>query len=103
MRQFANVSYSPWANPYTSGPNAGKNIYAAPPQQPVFRRVVTLPPEPVFYHPEVEHVVDEESDDDSQEGMCDVGARSLDPLTLGRSIGSVPRQPHSRGSRATGA
>lgn len=68
MRQFATVSYSPWANPYSSGPNAGKNIYAAPasPPQPVYRRIV-LPAAPTFYHPGVEQVVGEESDDDDSE------------------------------------
>lgn len=68
MRQFPSVSISPWANPYSSGSSASKSIYATPvPQQPVYRRVV-LAPAPVFYHPDVEQVVREESDDDSQEG-----------------------------------
>lgn len=77
MRQFANVSISPWAtSPYSSGPGAAKSIYAAPaptPQQHMYRRIV-LPPAPVFYHPQVEQVVGEDSDDDdSQEGTCDAG------------------------------
>ena len=48
MRQFADVSISPWANPYSAnGTNTGKNFYVtASLPQPLYRRVV-LPPAPV--------------------------------------------------------
>lgn len=68
MRQFANISYSPWANPYTGPTNTGKDFYGSsgPSPQPVYRRIV-LPPAPIFYHPGVEQVIDEDSDDDDDD------------------------------------
>jgi hypothetical protein len=69
MRQFANISYSPWANPYTGPASTGKDFYGAPsPPQPVYRRIV-LPPAPTFYHPGIEQVIEDSSDDDSEAGM----------------------------------
>ena len=66
MRQFANVSISPWANPYNGATNTGKNYYTSSvPQQPIYRRIVAPPP-PIFFHPGVEQVID----DDDEAGMC---------------------------------
>jgi hypothetical protein len=71
MRQFENVSISPWANPYSNGgTNTGKNFYAtatAPMAQPVYRRVV--PPTQKFSYTGVAPVVDEKSSDGDQAGM----------------------------------
>lgn len=74
MRQFANVSYSPWANPYASSLKpgqtySGQSYYQTPgtAQQPTYRRIV-LPPAPVFYHPGIEQVI-EPSDDEDNAGM----------------------------------
>lgn len=74
MRQFPNVSISPWRLPYATGgatgatgATGGKNFYSNlnSPPQPLYRR----PPPPVFYHPGVEQVVGEsDDDDDSEEG-----------------------------------
>jgi hypothetical protein len=71
MRQFANVSISPWANPYSgAATNTAKNFYATaaatPQKQPVYRRIVAPPP--IFYNTGVEQVIDDESDD-GQAGM----------------------------------
>ncbi|KAL5392080.1 hypothetical protein PMIN04_003684 [Paraphaeosphaeria minitans] len=83
MRQFATVSFSPWANPYSTGPNAGDSRYAPPAaHQPVYRRIV-LPPTPIFYHPGVEQVVGEESDDDdSEEGQSHVPVARETPIEI---------------------
>lgn len=71
MRQFANVSISPWANPYNGTPTKpGQSYYTAATSPPVhtgYSRIV-LPPAPVFLHPGVEQVIGEDSDDD-QAGM----------------------------------
>jgi len=69
MRQFANVSYSPWAYPYSAPTNTGKDFYgtSSTPQQPAYRRIV-LPPAPIFYHPGVEQVIGDSDDDESEAG-----------------------------------
>jgi hypothetical protein len=74
MRQFDNVSISPWANPY-AGPNTntGKNFYATapqPPAQPLYRRVVAPPPK--FSYTGVAHVIDDKRTDDDQAGMLGI-------------------------------
>jgi hypothetical protein len=73
MRQFAEVSISPWRLPYGANPQnatgARQSYSMSPtPPQPVYRRVV-LPPPPIFYHPDVEQVVDDSSEDDADAGM----------------------------------
>ena len=70
MRQFQNISISPWANPYNgdAAASTAKSYYApatAPqPYQPLLRRP------PTFFHPDVVQVVDEEGGSD-QPGMID--------------------------------
>ncbi|KAH7383944.1 hypothetical protein BKA66DRAFT_89190 [Pyrenochaeta sp. MPI-SDFR-AT-0127] len=65
MRQFAQVSISPWANPYTGAAAApGKSFYATTTPQPLAYRRIVLPPDPIFYHPDIEQVKGEDSDDD---------------------------------------
>jgi hypothetical protein len=80
MRQFANVSISPWAiNPYgASTPQtpqtAQKNPYQVStyPPQPIYRRIV-LPPAPVFYHPDVEQVIEANDHvDDAGKLLCEI-------------------------------
>ena len=74
MRQFANVSISPWANPYSgTATNPGKSFYAtavSPQPQIAYRRIVA-PPAPTFSYAGVKQVVGEESDngDHGQAGM----------------------------------
>lgn len=69
-RQFdlSHVSISPWAiNPYSAStaaqsPQTGqKSPYQISPYQPlpVYRRIV-LPAAPVFYHPDVEQVIEDD-------------------------------------------
>jgi hypothetical protein len=74
MRQFDNVSISPWANPYASaGTNTGKNFYATatqPQAQPVYRRVVA--PTPKFSYTGVAQVIDDKSSHDDQAGMLGI-------------------------------
>lgn len=66
MRQFAQVSISPWANPYNGATGTGQNYYtSSAPKQPVYRRIAA-PPAPIFFHPDVEQVVGES---DKEDGM----------------------------------
>ena len=68
MRQFTNVSISPWANPYTGTVESAKpSYYQPPPAAPLYRRVV-VPAAPVFFHPEVEQLIGPE-DEEMQPGM----------------------------------
>jgi hypothetical protein len=65
-RQFANVSISPWRNPYNGAIGTGQNYYTSTvPKQPVLRRL-ELPPAK-FIYPGVEQVIDES--DDEEAGM----------------------------------
>jgi len=70
MRQFQNVSISPWANPYSADAtaSAGKGYHApatAPqPYQPLLRRP------PTFFHPDVVQIADEEGNG-AKAGMLD--------------------------------
>jgi hypothetical protein len=58
MRQFPNVSYSPWANPYTGAVESGRPAYYQPPAAaPLYRRVVAPTP-PVFFHRGIEQLND---------------------------------------------
>ena len=66
MRQFTQVSISPWANPFNGATGTGQNYYtSSAPKQPTYRRMVA-PPAPIFFHPEVEQVVGES---DNEDGM----------------------------------
>jgi hypothetical protein len=66
MRQFTQVSISPWANPYNGATGTGQKYYtASAPKQPMYRRTVALPA-PKFFYPGVEQVV---ADSDEEAGM----------------------------------
>lgn len=74
MRQFTNVSISPWSNPYGSPAiNNGQNFYAAPtapqPPLPLLRRIPPPPPA-TFSHPDVEQAIDDESSEDDQDDQA---------------------------------
>src|SRR5690606_22391859 len=75
-RQFANISYSPWRDPYGSAiPGMSPYMVSAPTPQSTYTRIV-LPPAPVFFHPGVEQVI-EPSDDDDEDDDAGAYARSL--------------------------
>jgi hypothetical protein len=76
MRQFTQVSISPWANPYNGAIGTGQNYYtSSAPKKPVYQRLVTLP-QAHFSHPEIEQV-DDDNDDEAGMYMCVIPARSL--------------------------
>jgi hypothetical protein len=76
MRQFTEVSISPWANPFNGAVGTGQNYYtSSAPKQPVFRRLVA-PPAPKFFHPGVEQVADD-SDDEAGMYTCIMSYGSL--------------------------
>ena len=74
MRQFADVSISPWANPYSnSDSNTGRNFYATatvPQPQTLYRRVV-LPDPLTVPDASAQYRVhdDEDEDEDDHPGM----------------------------------
>jgi hypothetical protein len=64
-RQFANVSISPWANPYNGAVGTGHNYYTSAVAKPVFRRLAVPPTK--FSYPGVQQVIDDS--DDEEAGM----------------------------------
>jgi hypothetical protein len=81
-RQFANVSISPWANPFNGAVNTGHNYYTSTvPKQPLYLRAVTLPV-PKFVYPGIKQIV---GDDDNESGMVFMLCRAIASLTLNMS------------------
>jgi hypothetical protein len=61
MRQFTEVSISPWQNPYNGAIGTGQKYYTSgAPKHPVYRYPVAPPP-PKFFHPGIEQVIDDEA------------------------------------------